>query len=116
MIIDHIAIRANNIEKLAEWYQNTIGAKITHTDKHYIRLSTNNSTIAIVDKNKYPHEHIGVLVDSLEDLPNEGTRAKHRDGTVSVFCEGPEGKYIEFIYYSEELRSKFVTYAYAKND
>jgi len=116
MIIDHIAIRANNIEKLAEWYQNTIGAKITHTDKHYIRLSTNNSTIALVDKNKYPYNHIGVLVDSLDHLPEGGKRIEHRNGTVGVYCKDPEGNYVEFIYYTEELRPTFLTYAYAKND
>jgi catechol 2,3-dioxygenase-like lactoylglutathione lyase family enzyme len=116
MIIDHIAIRAEDIKKSAEWYKEKLGAKVTYLDDYYIRLTTHNSTIAIIDKNKYPHEHIGVLVDSIEDLPSDGTRANHRDGTVSVFCEGPEGKYIEFIYYSEELRSKFVTYAYSKND
>jgi catechol-2,3-dioxygenase len=116
MIIDHIAIRANNIEKLAEWYQKTIGAKITHTDKHYVRLSTNNSTIALIDKNKYPYNHIGVLVDSLDDLPEGENRVEHRNGTVGVYCEDPEGNYVEFIYYTEELRSTFVTYAYAKKD
>ena len=49
MIIDHIAIRADDIEELAKWYQKKIGAKICHTDKHYIRLSANNSTIAIIN-------------------------------------------------------------------
>lgn len=114
MIIDHIAIRADDIEELAKWYQEKIGAKVTHTDKHYIRLSTTNSTIAIIDKNKYPYNHVGVLVDSLEDLPDDGTRVEHRDGTVGVYCEDPEGNYIEFIYYTEELRPQFLTYGYTK--
>ena len=50
MIVDHIAIRAKDIEKVAKWYQDTIGAKVTHTDKYYIRLSTQNTTIAIIDE------------------------------------------------------------------
>ena len=73
MIVDHIAIRAKDIEKVAKWYQDTIGAEVTHTDKYYIRLSTQNTTIAIIDEKKYPHRHIGVLVDSIDDLPDEGT-------------------------------------------
>ena len=116
MIIDHIAIRADDIEELAKWYQEKIGAEVTHTDKYYVRLSANNSTIAIIDKNKYPYNHIGILVDSMDDLPKEGTRVEHRDGTVGVYCEDPEGNYVEFIYYTEELRPEFLTYAYTKID
>jgi catechol-2,3-dioxygenase len=112
MIIDHIAIRADNIEKLSKWYQNTIGATVTHTDTHYVRLTTSNSTIAIIDKNKYPCNHIGVLVDSLDDLPEDGKRIEHRDGTVGVYCEDPEGNFVEFIYYTEDLRQEFLTYAH----
>ena len=116
MIIDHIAIRADNIIELAEWYRDTIGARVTHTDKHYIRLSTSNSTIAIIDKKKYPYNHIGVLVDSIEDLPEGVDRVEHRDGTVGVYCKDPEGNYVEFIYYTEKLRPTFLTYANSKND
>ena len=116
MIVDHIAIRAQDIEKVARWYQHTIGAKVTHTDKYYIRLSTQNTTIAIIDEKKYPHRHIGVLVDSIHDLPNEGLRMEHRDGTIGVYTTDPEGNMIEFIYYTEELRSQFVTYGYTKTD
>jgi len=112
MIIDHIAIRADNIEELANWYQKTIGARVTHTDAHYVRLTTSNSTIAIIDKNKYPYNHIGVLVNSLEELPEDGTRIEHRDGTVGVYCEDPEGNFVEFIYYTEDLRPEFLTYAH----
>lgn len=116
MIIDHIAIRADDIEELANWYCKTIGATITHVDKYYIRLSTTNSTIAIIDKDRYPWNHIGILVDSLENLPEDGTRVEHRDGTVGVYCEDPEGNFIEFIYYTEELRPQFLTYDYTKTN
>jgi catechol-2,3-dioxygenase len=116
MIIDHIAIKADDIKKLSKWYQSTIDARVTHVDEHYIRLSTDNSTIAIIDKNKYPYNHIGVLVDSLEDLPKDGKRVEHRDGTVGVYCEDPEGNFVEFIYYTEDLRSEFLTYAHTTSD
>ena len=116
MIVDHIAIRAKDIEKVAKWYQDTIDAKVTHTDKYYIRLSTQNTTIAIIDEKKYPHRHIGVLVDSLDDLPDEGLRMEHRDGTVGVYTVDPEGNMIEFIYYTEELKPQFITYGYTKTD
>jgi len=116
MIIDHIALRADDIHKVSKWYQDMIGAEVTHTDQHYIRLTTSNSTIAIIDKNKYPYNHIGILVDSMEELPSDGTRVEHRDGTIGVYCQDPEGNCIEFIYYTKELRPRFVTYGYTKTD
>ena len=66
--------------------------------------------------NKYPYNHIGVLVDSLEDLPKDGKRIEHRDGTVGVYCKDPEGNYVEFIYYTKELRPYFLTYAHTANN
>ena len=102
MIVDHIAIRARNIHNLSQWYVEKIGAEITHMDLYYVRLKLNNTSI--------------VLVNSLEDLPDDGTRVEHRDGTVGVYCEDPEGNFIEFIYYTEELRSQFLTHACSKNN
>ena len=116
MIIDHIAIRARNIHSLSKWYVEKTNAEIMHMDLYYVRLKLNNTTIAIIDEVKYPHNHIGVLVDSLEDLPSDGTRVEHRDGTIGVYCEDPEGNFLEFIYYTEELRSQFLTYASPKNN
>ena len=111
MIIDHIAIRADDIKKVASWYQESINAEITHVDSFYIRLSTENNTIAIIDKNRYPQNHVGILVDNLDDLPQNGRRVEHRDGTVGVYCQDPEGNCVEFIYYTEDLKSEFLTYA-----
>lgn len=116
MIVDHIALRADDIHKVSKWYQEKIGAVITHEDKFYIRLTTDNTTIAIIDKNKYLYNHVGILVESIEDLPDDGTRVEHRDGTIGVYCEDPEGNQIEFIYYTKELRPLFVTYGYSKTD
>ena len=100
----------------APWYDVHRRLHRLHTDKYYIRLSTQNTTIAIIDEKKYPHRHIGVLVDSIDDLPDEGLRMEHRDGTVGVYTVDPEGNMIEFIYYTEELKPQFVTYGYTKAD
>ena len=59
---------------------------------------------------------VGVLVESIEDLPEQGLRMEHRDGTIGVYTTDPEGNMIEFIYYTEELRPQFVTYGYSKTD
>ena len=116
MIVDHIAIRAKDIKKVASWYQERVGAVVAHTDQYYIPLTMDSTTIAIIDEKKYPHRHVGVLVDSLKDLPDEGLRMEHRDGTIGVYTVDPEGNMVEFIYYTEELRPQFVTYGYSKTD
>jgi catechol-2,3-dioxygenase len=110
MLIDHIAIRANDIHRLAKWYVKHLDAEITHMDLYYVRLSVTNTTIAIIDEVRYPHNHIGILVHNIDDLPSYGERVEHRDGTVGVYVEDPEGNFIEYIYYAKELKEKFVTY------
>ena len=115
MLIDHIAIRANDIHRLAKWYVKHLDAEITHMDLYYVRLSVTNTTIAIIDEGRYPHNHIGILVHNIEDLPSYGERVEHRDGTIGVYIEDPEGNFVEYIYYSKEMKETFVTYVNTKN-
>ena len=65
MIIDYIALRADDIHKVSKWYQETVGAVVTHEDKYYIRLTTDNTTIAIIDKNKYQKILVFLLITEM---------------------------------------------------
>ena len=68
-------------------------------------MSFNNTTIALIDENRYPCNHIGILVENIKDLPSSGRRVEHRDGTIGVYVEDPFGNVVEFIYYSKELKN-----------
>ena len=103
-IIDHIAIRVPNVEEAADWYIENVGGRITHIDDYYRRIAINNTTLAIIDENKYPDNHIGVLIENIEDLPNKGYRKEHRDGTIGVYVKDPFGNMVEYIWYSEEAK------------
>jgi len=107
--VDHIALLVDDLKVAEEWYSNSLNAKITFRDEKYIRLSIDNTNIALIDKNHYPHAHIGILVDNKDDLPLEkGTVVEHRDGTVGVYVKDPFGNYLEYIWYSDEQKEVFL--------
>ena len=54
--------------------------------------------------NRYPDNHIGVLIENYEDLPDVGTRIQHRDGTIGVYVKDPFGYTVEYIWYSEKAK------------
>jgi len=107
-IIDHIAILVDDLEIAEEWYVNHIGGTVTFRDEKYIRLKLNNTNIALIDKKYYPWEHIGILVENKEDLPHAlGETIEHRDGTIGVYVKDPFGNYLEYVWYSDELKEIF---------
>ena len=109
-IIDHIAIRVDDLEEAANWYSDHLDAKIAFRDEKYIRVRVQNTNIALIDKKYYPHAHFAILVEKIENLPLEkGEVVKHRDGTIGVYVKDPFGNYLEYIWYSDEARKVFLT-------
>jgi extradiol dioxygenase family protein len=109
LIVDHIAIKVSNLKEAEEWYINHLNGTVTFRDPKYIRISIENTNIALIDEKHYDHAHIGILINNYEDLPlNKGEVVKHRDGTVGVYVKDPFGNYLEYIWYSNELRKVFV--------
>ena len=106
--VDHIAIRVSDLELAQQWYEEMLGAKLQFKDRFYRRMLLNNTTLALIDENRYPSDHIGVLVENIEDLPNVGTKIRHRDGTIGVYVEDPFGHIVEYIWYSPETKDKFI--------
>ncbi len=111
--IDHIAIVVDDLEKAAEWYAEHCEGEVTHKQDTYYRLEVHNTTIALILSSHGPNRpHIGILVESLEDLPIEkGQYVKHRDGTHGVYVTDPWGNHLEYICYNtEECKEKFLSY------
>ena len=102
--IDHVAIRSGNIDACKEWYEQEFGAICVFSTDFYHRMRFGNIYLAIIDKNKYPYNHIGVLIDNYEDLPTDGERHEHRDGTIGVYKQDPCGNWVEYIWYSDEAK------------
>ena len=105
-VVDHIAIRVSNLDVAQKWYEENCGAILSFKDPYYRRMSLNNTTLALIDENRYPDNHIGILVDNLEDLPSKGYRKQHRDGTIGVYIKDPYDNVVEYIWYSESAKKK----------
>lgn len=109
MIVDHIAIKVSDLQLAEEWYLENLNATVSYKDTKYVRLKLQNTNIALIDEKFYPYEHTGFLVDKYEELPlDKGEVIKHRDGTVGVYVKDPFGNYLEYIWYSDELRKVFL--------
>jgi len=108
-IIDHIAIKVDDLEVAEEWYCNNLAAEVTFRDEKYVRIKVENTNIALIDKKHYPWEHIAILVENKEELPHKlGETIEHRDGPVGVYVKDPFGNYLEYIWYSEEQKKVFL--------
>jgi len=107
-IVDHIAILVDDLELAEDWYTSKLNADVSFKDKKYIRIKLENTNIALIDKKHYPYAHVGILVNDINDLPQEGIRVEHRDGTVGVYVEDPFGNYLEYIWYSDQQKEVFI--------
>ena len=106
--VDHIAIRVSDLDLAQEWYEEMLGAELQYKDQYYRRMLLNNTPLALIDENRYPDNHIGVLVKDFDQLPNIGTRIEHRDGTVGVYVKDPFGHTVEYIWYSSKVENNFL--------
>ena len=86
--IDHIAILVDDLEIAEKWYLEHTTGFVTFRDEKYVRLS--------------------VLVEDAEDLPSNGLRIEHRDGTIGVYVKDPFGNYLEYIWYSDDQKEVFL--------
>ncbi len=108
-IVDHIAIRVDDLDTAESWYCDKLAAQVTFRDEKYLRLRIGNTHIALIDKKHYPYPHFAILVENVCDLPVEqGEVVKHRDGTIGVYVKDPFGNYLEYIWYSDEARKVFL--------
>ena len=107
--VDHIALLVDDLEKAEAWYVEHLDAEVEFRDEYYIRLRLENTCVALIDKAKYPKEHIGILIEDIKDLPLEkGEMVKHRDGTIGVYVKDPFGNYLEYIWYSDQQKEVFL--------
>jgi catechol-2,3-dioxygenase len=107
-IIDHIGIRVDDLKEAEMWYLKRLKAEVTFRSDKYIRLKVGNTNIALIDKVYYPWAHVAILVEDKDDLPKQGYKVEHRDGTIGVYVEDPFGNYLEYIWYSQDQSETFL--------
>ena len=102
--IDHIALLVDDLEISQKWYEETLQAVCEFSTNSYRRMRFNNTTVALISKHHYTHNHIGILTECKEDLPQDGQRVEHRDGTIGVYTFDPDGHCVEYIWYNEDCK------------
>ena len=110
-IVDHIAIRVDDLEQSEKWYCEKLTAEVVFRDSKYIRLKVENTYIALISKKHYPWPHIGIIVEDKDSLPTTEDGASvvhHRDGTIGAYLKDPSGNYIEYIWYSDECKDRLM--------
>jgi|TARA_R110002126_G_scaffold1579_8_gene9294 extradiol dioxygenase family protein len=106
---DHIAILVDDLKIAEEWYTEHLKGTVTFRDSKYIRISIQNTNIALIDKKHYKHAHFAILIEEYNDLPlDKGEIVKHRDGTIGVYVKDPFGNYLEYIWYSDSQKKVFL--------
>jgi len=104
--IDHVALLVDDLDVAQKWYEDRLEAICEFSTSSYRRMRFNNTTVALISKHRYPYAHVGILVDNQEDLPQDGERVEHRDGTIGVYTFDPDGNCIEHIWYNDECKEK----------
>tara|TARA_R110000751_G_scaffold200168_1_gene305025 strand:- start:456 stop:788 length:333 start_codon:yes stop_codon:yes gene_type:complete len=106
--IDHVALLVDDLDIAEKWYMSRLSAKVIYKDHKYVRLQTNNTILALIDRKYYKYAHIGISVEKYEDLPTEdGIISHHRDGSVGIYAKDPFGNYLEYIWYPPKEKENF---------
>ena len=93
--IDHIAIQTTNISKSVDWYKSNFSCEVEHQDSSWALIRFSNISLAFVLPDQHP-SHIAI---ERENLENFGTPVLHRDGSESVYINGPSKDTVELIRY-----------------
>ncbi len=91
--IHHVAVQVKHIAASVQWYQTKLRCTVSYQDETWALLKLSNMSLALVLASQHP-PHIAIPCDAPEQY---GTPKQHRDGSVSVYVNDPDGNAIEFI-------------------
>jgi catechol 2,3-dioxygenase-like lactoylglutathione lyase family enzyme len=104
--IDHVAFETDDPDRLAEFYERILDARVVKAEGHPVMAYLGNTGLALHERGG-PGGHTAVLVSEEERaeirrrLEAEGVETRERDHGIGVglFFEDPEGRAIEAITY-----------------
>ena len=106
--VDHLAIETEDLEKDVEEYKRLGFSVETVYEDWAMMRDARGFGIALLPPNSKHPTHIGLRVETLEELQTAATRENrpikpHRDGTSSFYTKGVGGNIVELIYYPEDF-------------
>lgn len=106
-MVDHLAVKCEDLAKDVEEYKRLgFSVETIYEDWAMMRDARGFGIALLPPDSKHP-EHIGMRVETLEELTAAAEREnrplkEHRDKTVSFYTKGIGGRVVELIYYPPE--------------
>lgn len=106
--VDHLAVKCEDLKKDVEEYKRLgFSVETVYEDWAMMRDAKGFGIALLPPGSKHP-PHIGMKVDSMEELEEAATREgrpikPHRDGTSSFYTKGAGGQIVELIFYPEDF-------------
>ncbi len=106
--VDHLAIKCEDLTKDVEEYKRLGFSVETVYEDWAMMRDARGFGIALLPPNSKHPAHIGMKVESLEELQAAAALEnrplkEHRDKTVSFYTKGVGGNVVELIYYPPEF-------------
>ncbi len=105
--VDHLAVKCDDLKKDVEEYERLGFIVETMYEDWAMMRDRRGFGIALLPPDSKHPEHIGMKVETLEELTEAATREnrplkEHRDKTVSFYTKGIGGNVVELIYYPKD--------------
>ncbi len=106
--VDHLAVKCEDLEKDVEEYKRLGFTIETLYEDWAMMRDARGFGIALLPPNSKHPQHIGLKVETLEELEKAAEKEKrpikpHRDGTSSFYTKGVGGNVVELIYYPPDF-------------
>ena len=98
MSIDHVALVVSDINASVSWYAENFNALVDYQDDSWAMLNIGGDKIALTQKGTHP-PHVAILVESIEDFPDNAEVKTHRDGSHYFYAKDLDENIIEYICY-----------------
>ncbi len=105
--VDHLAVKTDDLRRDVEEYKR-LGFSVESIYEDWAMMRDGRGFgIALLPPNSKHPAHIGLKVETLEELEKAAEREKrpvkeHRDKSVSFYTKGIGGNVVEVIYYPPE--------------
>ena len=91
-------------------------SRISSEEAFEMQQSGNSTVVDVRNQDEYEAGHVkgaiwipvDEIVQRFNELPEDGHRIEHRDGTIGVYVKDPFGNYIEYIWYSQDQSETFL--------
>ncbi|MCA1622436.1 MAG: VOC family protein [Acidobacteria bacterium] len=109
--VDHLAVKTDDLAKdVAEYERLGFSVESLYEDWAMMRDARGFGIALLPPNSKHP-QHIGLKVETLEELQTAATKEnrplrEHRDKSVSFYTKGVGGNVVELVYYPPDFEKE----------